>query len=344
MSNKLYRARRLRGAAVGCLALGLLLLGAIPARAEMQQIRLSYGFGLNFLPLYVIEHDQLLEKEARAAGLGEVAASWRVLDGGNVINDAMLAGAVDIAAIGETGFLTLWAKAKGTRNETIGVSGIGGGPIYLNTRNLAVKTLADFTERDRIALPGIKTSHNAILLQMAAASAFGDANYAKLDPLTVGMPYPEAMAALLSGKTEIDSHFASTPFCLLELDHPEIHKVYDSTELTGRVTAIMSFATRQFQEANPKLVAAFVQAVDDAADSIRRDPARAARIYAEMAKVKIAESEVLRVIADPETVYTATPLGTMRFADFMQRVGLIKPKPARWQDLFGPAVQDRDGS
>lgn len=84
-----------------------------PAQAEASEVRLSRGYGILYLPLYVMEQQKLVEKHAKAAGLGEVKVNWRMVDGGNVINDAMLAGALDIAAIGVPGFLTLWAKAKG---------------------------------------------------------------------------------------------------------------------------------------------------------------------------------------------------------------------------------------
>ena len=40
------------------------------------------------------------DEEAKAAGLGEVRAEYKVLDGGNVINDAMLSGALDAVAGG----------------------------------------------------------------------------------------------------------------------------------------------------------------------------------------------------------------------------------------------------
>src|SRR5262249_58364858 len=157
--------------------------------------------------------EQLLEKRAKAAGLGEVNVSYLVLDGGNVINDAMLSGALDIASIGVPGFLTLWAKAKDNPAlEIRGLSGLSSSSMYLMTRNPAVKSLKDFTDKDRIAVPGIKTSLPAVLLHMAAAKEFGDANYSRLDPITVALPHPEALTVMLSGKGEIDSHMASPPF------------------------------------------------------------------------------------------------------------------------------------
>src|SRR5262249_24343621 len=152
----------------------------------------------------IMEKQGLVEKHAAAAGLGDVKVTYRAIDGGNVINDAMLSGALDIASIGVPGFLTLWDQARSMpQAEVMGLGAVGSGSAWLVTRNPNVKTLADFTEKDRIAVPGIKTSYVAVVLQMAAAQQFGFENYAKLDHLTVGLPHPDALAAMLSGKTEI---------------------------------------------------------------------------------------------------------------------------------------------
>jgi len=122
------------------------------ARAEVSEVRISYGYGVLYLPLMIMDSERLMEKQAKASGLGEIKASYRVLDGGNVINDAMLSGALDIASIGVPGFLTLWAKAKDNPAlEIRGLSGLSSSSMYLMTRNPAVKSLKDFTDRDCIA-------------------------------------------------------------------------------------------------------------------------------------------------------------------------------------------------
>src|SRR6476660_3798466 len=158
----------------------------VAAGAETSVVRISYGFGILYLPLMVMDRERLLEKNAKAAGVPDVKIEWKTVDGGNVINDAMLAGALDIAGIGVPGFLTLWAKAKDNPQiEVRGLTGMSSSSTYLMTRNPAIKRLADFTDKDRIAVPGIKTSLPAVLLHMAVAKEFGDANYAKLDPITV---------------------------------------------------------------------------------------------------------------------------------------------------------------
>ena len=336
---------RLIRALVVCLCVALAIGQRQMARAEVAELRVSKGYGIHYLPLYVMERQKLFEKHAAASGLGEIKVSYPVIDGGNNINEAMLSGALDIASIGVPGFLTLWAKAAGNpRLEVVGLAAVGTGSMYLNTRNPAIRTLEDFTPADKIALPGIKTSFAAVILQMAAARAFGDANYAKLDPLTVGMPYPEATAALLSGKTEIDSHVASPPFSYIELDHPGIHRVFNSVELLGSMTVIMAYTTRAFHERNPKLCAALIAAVDEAGRLIARDKRAAARIYNEVAAVKTSEDQILRILNDPDTHYTVTPEGVMQYATFMQRVGTIRAKPETWKDVFVPELGDRPGS
>jgi NitT/TauT family transport system substrate-binding protein len=305
------------------------------ASAEVSQLRISRGFGVHFLPLYVMEAKGLLQKQAAAHGRGDIKVEFLLVDGGNNINDAILAGAIDIASTGTGGFLTLWARAKGNAKlEVIGLGGSASGGMTMTSRNPAMKSLRDVTEKDRIAVPGIKTSLGAIILQMAVAKEFGDKEYARLDHLTVSVPYPDAVAAMLSGKTEITAHVASAPFSYMELDHPGIHKIFNSVDLFGHVTTIMTFTTEQFRIANPKLTASFVAALEEAVEFVAANKPEAAQIYARVARVKSPEAEILRIINDPDVRFTLVPEGIMIYANFMRRVGLLKVKPATWKDVF----------
>jgi NitT/TauT family transport system substrate-binding protein len=54
-------------------------------------------------------------------------------------------------------------------------------PLYLNTINPNVKSIRDFSDKDRIALPAVKISIQAITLQMAAEKTFGPGQHGKLD-------------------------------------------------------------------------------------------------------------------------------------------------------------------
>jgi NitT/TauT family transport system substrate-binding protein len=317
------------------LALFATIGAPVGAQAEVGQVRVSRGFGVHYLPLYVMEAKGLLQKRAAADGLGDIKVEFLLVDGGNHINDAILAGSIDIASTGTGGFLTLWAKAKGnSKLEVIGLGGSASGGMTMTTRNPAMKSLRDVTDKDRIAVPGIKTSLGAIILQMAVAKEFGDKDYARLDHLTVSMSYPDAVAAMLSSKTEITAHVASAPFSYMELDHPGIHKVFNSVELFGHVTTIMAFTTEQFRAANPKLTASFVAALKEAVEFVAANKPEAAQIYARAARVKSPEAEILRIINDPDLRFTLAPEGIMIYANFMHRVGLLKVKPATWKDVF----------
>jgi NitT/TauT family transport system substrate-binding protein len=335
------RQGSLRAAAL--IALAAFSVGS--ARAEVSEVRISRGFGVLYLPLMVMESEKLLEKQTRAAGLGELKVNYLVLDGGNVINDAMLSGALDIASIGVAGFLTLWAKAKDNPAlEIRGLSGMSSSSLYLMTRNPAVKTLKDFSDKDRIAVPGIKTSLPAVILHMAVAKEFGDADYAKLDPITVGLPHPEALTVLLSGRGEINSHMASPPFSYIEDATPGLHRVFNSVDVLGNITLDMTYTTRRFFEANPKLCTAFIAAMNEANALIARERKKAAEIYVAVSKQKSSADEIIRILNDPNSTFSTVPDGTMRYAEFMFRVGTIKAKPVTWKDLFFAPIYGVAGS
>ena len=327
------------------LALALVFGVSSDASAEVNRLRISRGFGVIYLPLYVMEVNGLLQKRAAADGLGDVKVEFTLIDGGPAINDAILAGSIDIASTGTGGFLTLWAKTKGNpKLEVIGLGGSASGGMTMTSRNPAMRTLRDITEKDRIAVPGIKTSLGAIILQMAAAKEFGDKDYARLDHLTVGMPYPDAVATMLSGKAAVTAHVASAPFSYMELDTPGIHKVFNSVELFGHLTTLMAFTTEEFRTANPKLTESFVAALKEAIEFIATNKTEAARIYVHAARMKSSEAEILRIISDPDLRFTLTPQGIMVFANFMHRVGLLKVKPETWKDVFVREVHRLPGS
>lgn len=315
------------------------------AHAEASSIRISHGYGILYLPIMVMRDQQLIEKQAKKMGLGDVKAVWLTLDGGNVINDAMLAGNLDVAGTGAPGFVTLWSKAQGIpRSEVIGLGALSTSSLWLNTNNPNVKSLKDFTAKDKIAIPGIKTSLSAVVLQMAAAKAFGAENYAKLDPLTVSLSHPDAVGALLSGKTEITAHFTSPPFSYQEAKDPKITRVLNSSDLLGNITLDVVFAPKHFTESNPKLTAAFMAAQEEANAYIVANRKGAAEAFLRISKIKMTQPEVEQILADKDTQFSTTPDGLMEYVNFMEKAKTIKTRPAKWSDMFVPAFQTRKGS
>lgn len=333
-----------RRIALACLALAAVALSLQPATAEVSVIRLARQPGLSYLPLAVMEHDKLIEKHAAAAGIKDVKVEWSKFAAGNVMNDALLSGSLDIASGGVAPLITLWAKSNG---QVRGVAAQTTSQIYINTRNPNVKTIKDFTEKDRIALPAVKVSVNAIVLQMAAEKAFGPGNAYKLEPLTVSRSYAEGSAALLSGAGEINSAASAPPFYYKEIATPGIHTVLKSYDvLGGPSTNNLIWATQKFRDENPKLFAAFFAAYKEAIDLINKNPRRAAEIFQSTDRNKAYSiDELVMMLTDKSSMeFTIVPHNITKYTDFMYRMGSIKQKPDSWKDLFFPEVHSLPGS
>lgn len=324
--------------------LGTALNCVLPAHAEQSELRVAKQYGLGYLQMMVLEDQRIVERNAAAAGLGDIKVTWATFRSSDVMNDALLSGNVDFVCLGIPGLATIWGKTKGGL-EVKAASGFNFLPLQLNTRNPNIKSLRDLTEKDRIALPAVKVSMQAIILQMAAAQTFGEANYAKLDPITVSMSHPDAMATFLSAGGEIDNHFTSPPFIQKELEKPGVTKVLNSVDvLGGPISFNVVATTSKFYSENPRLYAVFLKSLSEATEFINRDKRAAAEIYIKMTKDKSPVEDILKIINDPQIEYSLTPSNTMKMVEFMHRTGAIKLKPASWKELFFANMHELPGS
>ncbi len=331
---------RRTGAAL-CAAVALSLPAA--ASAELTEIKVAKQYGISYLPLMLMEDGKLIEKHAKAAGI-DVTVTWATFAGGNVMNDALLSNSLQIASGGVGPLVTLWSRTRGNL-DVRGVGALNSMPLYLVTRDPQVKTVADLSDRDRIALPAAKISVQALALQMAAEQVFGPGQQNRFDALTVSMAHPDAMQALLSGRSEINAHFGSPPYQYQELARPGMHAVLNNYDLMGgAVTFNVVWTTARFRSENPKLYAAFVAALDEAEATINRDKRAAAVAYLRISHDKDTREDIERMLNDPQVVFTTTPQNVMKYADFMYKTGAIKVKPETWQDLFFPNVHALPGS
>jgi len=171
---------------------------AAPARAEISELRITKQPSIIYLPLVVMEQNKFFEKHAKAAGLGDSTAKWITFNSGGAATDALLSGSVDLVTSGVSNLLLLWERTKG---EVNGVTSVGGLPMLLVTRDPNVKTLKDFTEKDKIAVPTIKVSSQAMVLKMALEKMYGPAARDSLDPMTVQLGHPDAMIAVIGGSS-----------------------------------------------------------------------------------------------------------------------------------------------
>src|ERR1041384_3519992 len=151
------------------------LLAAWPARADVNEIRIGKQYGLPYIQFVIMEDQGLIEKHAKQQGLADLKVQWTTLGGPAQINDGLISGAIDVGAVGLPNLITLWEKTR-SNVQVRAIAGLNFMPLLLVTRDPKIKTLKDYGEKDRIALPSVKISMQAILLEMAAAKESGEAN------------------------------------------------------------------------------------------------------------------------------------------------------------------------
>ena len=322
-----------------------MLCGALTVTAQAQEIRLARQFSMGYLQLNVMERQQLIEYHAKALGLNDVKVSWFTFNGPTAVNEALISGNIDVGSGGVPGLLVLWSRTKGTPQEVRGISALSSQPFLLNTRDPNIKTIKDFKDSDRIAVPAVKSSVQAITLQMAAAKTYGTKEFNKLDPLTVSMTPPDATVALLKGGAQISAAFSVPPFQYQQLEDPAVHTVLNSFDVMGgshTFTAV--WAPAKFRESNPALYKALVAALKEATDIVNKDKKAAAALWIEDSKSKLSPDMVGKIVTGSQVRWTMTPENTMKYADFMAEVGTLKAKPESWKDYFFPEIHDEKGS
>jgi NitT/TauT family transport system substrate-binding protein len=329
---------------VSLAAAAAMLLGATTApRAELSEITIAQQFGVAFLPLMLMERDKLVEKHAKALGV-EVKTNWQKVAGPSVINDGMLSGNVHFGAVGAPSLITLWSRTK----NNVGVKGMAAMtsyPLYFVTRNPDLKSLKELSAKDKIAVPSVKISTQALMLQMAAADLLGQQNYQKFDELTVSLAHPDAMLALMNNTAGVNAHFGTSPFYEQEMKIPGVRLLTTSYDiLGGRASALVVITTTKFHEANPKLYKAFLAAQKEAIETINKDKKKAAQDYLAIAKdTKNSADDIFAMINDKDYAFTLSPEKVFKTAVFMGKVGTLKDPPAKWQDMFFPDIHDLPG-
>jgi NitT/TauT family transport system substrate-binding protein len=345
MTNTSTRRPRLFRLATSFGLAATLLTGslAMPTAAQAEgQLRIAEQFGIVYLLLNVVRDQGLIEKHGKEDGV-DIKVDWTQLSGGAAVNDALLAGSVDIAGAGVGPLLTIWDRTHGRQNVKA-VASLGNFPYYLVSNNPNVKTIADFTEKDRIAVPAVGVSVQSRYLQYASAKLWGDKEYARLDKYTVSLPHPDAAASIIAGGTELTGHFSNPPFQEQEVAAKGVHVVLNTYDLLGPNSPTLLFATEKFRDENPKTYKAFIEALSEAEDFIRKDKGAAADIYIRTTKAKIDREALLKIIDNKDFDFTITPKNTYPLAEFLHRVGAIKNKPASWKDYFFQDAKPLQGS
>src|SRR5690606_2041388 len=293
-------------AGVGLLS-GLVL--ATPLAQAEGTLRIAQQFGIAYLLLDVARDQKLVEKHGKEAGL-DIEVEWRQISGAAAMNEALLAGALDVVTAGTPPMLNLWDRTHGRQNVK-GIAALGSIPSYLLTNKDEIKSLDDFTEKDRIAVPAAVVGFQPRTLQIAAAERYGNDQFQRFDPISISLPHPDATAALLSGGSEISAHFSSAPFQYQALENPKVRKLLSSYDvLGGPGTMNVLYTTEKFHDSNPKTYRAFYQALEEAEAFVKANPAEAIDIYIRQQKSRLDPELIRKIVKDPEVDFTITPQRT----------------------------------
>jgi NitT/TauT family transport system substrate-binding protein len=318
------------------LALGLTAL-ALPVSAT--PLKMGIGFGIGFLPTFILEQQKLIEKHAKAAGL-DVEPTYQRFSGSGAMQDAILSGSVDLGVYGVPALLIAWDKAKGTNNQIFGICGVNSSPLVLVTNKADATSLKDLGPSDKISMPAI-VSPQMYVLQILSEKTFGEGQKDKLKTQVVALPHPESIGAILSGISEVKAYFSTPPFTQIALDSGKAHKLASSEDaFGGRSSFLVLGGTKRWIDANPKLIPVLIAAFNEAADYIRKDPKGAAEIYLKIEPSKMLDKPKVDAMLNSMPDDFGTEVHAVKaYADFMGRTGGLKNVPASWSDVF-PAIKD----
>ena len=336
--------KHLRSALGAIATAGFLVSGFAAVAQEKSEISISRQPGILYMPTHIIEKQKLIEKHAAALGVSGVTTKWLSFNSGGAQTDALLAGGVDILNTGTGNLLLLWDR---TRGGVKGIVATSAQPMTLISRDANIKSLKDFGPNDKIAVPTVKVSTQAIVLQIAAAELFGADQWSKLDANTVQLGHPDAYVAMTNAQHEVRNHFAIPPFTFLELKNvPGAHVVLSSPDVMGGpLSQAQFFTTTKFADANPKIIQAVREATREAHDLIRSDTRAAVEIYKEVTGDKTSAEDLLAWLKEPGMMeWNLQPQGTMKFAAHLFKTGTLKTQPKAWTDYYLPIAHDLKGS
>jgi NitT/TauT family transport system substrate-binding protein len=328
-----------------CYAAAVLVLLLSPARAEVPEVRIARQFSMGYLQLNMLEHERLIQKHTAKLGIPEVKVTGYKFNGPTPMNDALLSDSVDIVTGGPQGLFFIWSRTRESANPIRAISALQSNTYQIVSRDPAIRAVDDLEKCRKIAVASVKTSAPAILIQAAAAKAYGLKAYAKFDDLTIAMTPPDAMAALLSGIGEMACSYGVQPYLAQMLDKPGIHTVLDANDVWGgSSTFSLAYTSTKFHDRNPKLYQAVYDALAEATDMVNKDPRKASQYWLDDGESKLPVDFVQKIATAPTVRWTMAPERTLQIARFMNDVGTLKVMPASWKDYLFPEAHGEPGS
>jgi NitT/TauT family transport system substrate-binding protein len=297
---------------------------------KAKTITIAYQPGIGYAPLLLMKQEHWLEHDLPGRKI-----VYRRLDSGAAIRDGMLSGDINVGAGGLGPFLLGWAKGIDWKVLTP----MEDMDLWLMAKSPKYKTLSDFKDGGKIAMPA-PDSIQAVVLRKLAQEQLGNAS--ALDKNIVSLGHPDGLQALLSG--QLAGHLTSPPF-EFEEQAKGAHVVATSYKAFGGPHTFNSVFLRQgFYDDNKDVADALYKDIQKGIQMLQQDPAKSAQLLSQESGGENTAAEFKKYITHKGVTYTNTPHGFMKFAQFMKQIGLIDKTPSSVNDLTFPQLHGMSGA
>lgn len=291
-------------ARIAPLCVAMAVFTAAPLRAETIEI----GIGVQNTTTntvtggVVLKELGLLEKHLPKTGKYkdvQYQLSWQNSTSGPPITNGMMANNIQIGMMGDYPLMVNGATGQATKNETqliaiIAYNAFGGGNGIVVHKDLPYYDLADLKGKN-VSVPFGSAAHGMMLAALQARGLPSDF-------WNLVSQSPEVGTTNLQEK-RIDAHGDFVPFAELLPFRGFARKIFDGAE-TKSPTFHGVVARKDFAEKYPEIITAYIEAMMEADDWVRKNPKLAAEKIEEWTKIN---KEVVYVFLGPGGVHTLDP-------------------------------------
>ena len=267
-------------------------------------VRVAKQFGVAYMQYMVMQELKLIEKHAKAAGL-DITTEWATFRSSDVMNDALISGSVDFVSLGIPGIITIWSKTKGTPIEVKGVAGLNVSPLMLMVRDPAIKSIKDFKDNHRIALPAVKVSN--------AGDHAADGGREGIRRREIQRARSSHRVDVASGRDRRDARRAERDhgeFLLgavpVPADEEPEHPPHPDLDGAVRRADVVQRHRGDVEIPQPRTRSSTRRsspALKEATDFINADKRKGAEIYLKVTGEKTTVDDIMEVLADPAIIY-----------------------------------------
>lgn len=235
-------------------------------KPELIKVRLAYQFGFHYGAFIIMDEFDLIEKYSNVS----VEVTFDRISGGSTINEAILAGSIDFAAMGVAPAIIGTDKGVGTKI----LASMGSKEHEIYTWRDDIQSLADLTASDKINLVKVYS-----IEEVSMVKAFKDLGKSmeELEAMTVYFSHADAYQLML--QREIDAAYTGEPYNTMYREDTEFHKIGSDTEVWGSPIVGSAFiATERMYVDHPEVVSAVFTAWIEAVGWINTNQEAAARL------------------------------------------------------------------